>query len=210
MSKSYGQNCTLVFALDLLGERWTLLVIRELLPGPRRFSTLIDNLKGIGPNLLSARLKSLSENGIVERVQMPSCVRGEAWGLTAIGRELEPAVVHLAAWGHRHFPHFARADNHWSPMWNYVASRARFSEKTAERVTARGVFDIDGYVYSVVVDRGDFQFIEGQIPKRDFSVQCSSKEFREYINGKAGTTKFLTNSVEGNQKAFLACLGCFQ
>ena len=73
MSKrSYNQYCAIAYALDVVGERWTLLIVRELLTGPKRFTDLVNNLPGIGTNLLSARLKHLEEWEIIERASLPA------------------------------------------------------------------------------------------------------------------------------------------
>lgn len=92
MKKSYLQYCGLARALDLVGERWTLLLVRELLTGPKRFSQLVAGLEGMGPNLLTARLKSLQQAGIVEKVN-------RTYQLTDFGWGLEKVVFSLAGWG---------------------------------------------------------------------------------------------------------------
>ena len=69
--RSYGQHCTVARALDVVGERWTLLLVRELLTGPKRFKDLLEGLPGIGTNLLAARLKALEEHGALRRAKLP-------------------------------------------------------------------------------------------------------------------------------------------
>lgn len=96
--RSYGQFCGLARALDVVGERWTLLVVRDLLLGPRRFGDLLAALDGIGPNLLTTRLRALEAQGIVERTR-PARAPHDLYQLTARGRALEPAVQALASWG---------------------------------------------------------------------------------------------------------------
>lgn len=98
--RSYRQICGLARALDVVGERWTLLVIRELLLGPKRFGALKDALPGISANLLSARLRSLEEAGIIERVELPAPASGVyAYALTERGEGLRDAAESLALWG---------------------------------------------------------------------------------------------------------------
>ena len=82
----------------MLGERWTLLVVRELLLGPRRFRELLTSLEGIGPNLLTTRLRTLEARGVVERTR-PARAPHDLYRLTARGRALEPALLALASWG---------------------------------------------------------------------------------------------------------------
>ena len=97
--RSYRQICGVAKALDLIGERWTLLIVRELLLGPKRFGVLKDTLPGISANLLSARLKALTEAGIAERVELPAPASVEAYALTERGEELRPMMESLALWG---------------------------------------------------------------------------------------------------------------
>ena len=97
--RHYGQFCGLAAGLDIVGERWTLLIIRELLLAPARFSEIADNLPGIGPNLLSDRLRSLSERGLIEAAPVPGDGRGKQYRLTELGEELREPLLQLARWG---------------------------------------------------------------------------------------------------------------
>ncbi|MDZ7627005.1 MAG: helix-turn-helix domain-containing protein [Parvularculaceae bacterium] len=99
MSRTYNQDCILAYAFDLLGERWTFLVIRELFLGPRRFGDLHAALPGIGTNLLSKRLKELEEAGLIA-----STGEGHSqYRLTDVGEELRPTVRQLMLWSIKYF-----------------------------------------------------------------------------------------------------------
>jgi len=98
-TRTYGQLCGLASALDLLGERWTLLVIRELLRGPKRFGELLQGVDGMGTNLLSSRLKSLEAAGVIERVTLTEPPGAAGYGLTARGSSLQPILEDLSLWG---------------------------------------------------------------------------------------------------------------
>src|SRR6478609_1913478 len=98
-ARTYGQLCGLARALDVLGERWTLLLIRELSRGPKRFRDLLTNLPGIGTNLLTARLKSLESDGVIRRTLLPPPAGVHVYELTARGRALEQPLQQLALWG---------------------------------------------------------------------------------------------------------------
>ena len=102
--KSYNQFCALAYALDVVGERWTLLIIRELLAGPRRFTDLIDGLPGVSTNLLTERLKSLEQRGLVRRRTLPPPAGSTVYELTCIGRGIEQAVLELGRWGSQFLP----------------------------------------------------------------------------------------------------------
>jgi DNA-binding HxlR family transcriptional regulator len=101
MVREYGQYCGLAHALDVIGGRWSLLIVRDLLTGPKRFKDLEDGLPGIPTNVLSARLKELEETGVVRRQLLPRPGRGVGYELTDYGRELEEPLVKLGLWGAR-------------------------------------------------------------------------------------------------------------
>jgi DNA-binding HxlR family transcriptional regulator len=96
-SRSYGQYCGVTTAVELIGERWAMLIVRDLLVGPRRYTDLKQGLPRIPTNILSTRLKELQEGGVVRRVPLLNC--GLVYELTGYGRELEPIVLALGRWG---------------------------------------------------------------------------------------------------------------
>lgn len=97
--RNYGQACSLATALDQIGERWALLVVRELSLGPLRFSDLGRAVGGAPPDVLTRRLRDLEEAGIIERREAGPPVSGTVYELTAIGRELERPMIELGRWG---------------------------------------------------------------------------------------------------------------
>ena len=101
MAKRYEQYCPMAHALDLVGDRWSLLVLRELMHGPKRYTDLVDGLPGIGTNILAARLRDLEKADIVARRTLPPPAASKVYELTDYGRELRPAMRELALWGAR-------------------------------------------------------------------------------------------------------------
>ncbi len=99
MRRSYGQYCGLARALEIVGERWALLIVRDLLVGPRRFGQLQQGLPRIPSNILTTRLRELEEHGVVRRRVLPRPGGGVVYELTEWGRQLEPAVLSLGRWG---------------------------------------------------------------------------------------------------------------
>lgn len=97
--RNYGDSCGIARALDLVGERWTLLVVRELVLGPKRFTDLRAGLPGISADVLSQRLRELEAAGVVARRTVPPPAAARLYDLTAWGRELEPALHALGRWG---------------------------------------------------------------------------------------------------------------
>src|SRR3989304_2598093 len=97
--RSYRQYCGIARALDLVGERWALLVVRELVLGPKRFTDLQNGLPGIGTNILAARLRQLERGGVVRRRTLPPPAASAVYELTGYGRELEEIVLALGRRG---------------------------------------------------------------------------------------------------------------
>src|ERR671937_146723 len=97
--RTYGDRCGIARALDLVGERWALLVVRELLLGPKRFTDLRAGLPHVSPDILAQRLRELEESGIVRRGKLPPPAGSRIYELTARGQELEPVVVALGRFG---------------------------------------------------------------------------------------------------------------
>jgi DNA-binding HxlR family transcriptional regulator len=102
MPRRYGQACPVAKSLDLVGDRWTLLLVRDLLPGPRRFQDLQAGLPGIAPNILSDRLKLMEAHALVSRRFYSDHPPRAEYTLTERGRELGVVVGALATWGARH------------------------------------------------------------------------------------------------------------
>lgn len=102
MRKGYRQACPVAKSLELVGERWTLLIVRDLLPGPSRFQDFQKSLKGIAPNILSERLKLMEEHGLIARRLYSDHPPRAEYLLTDKGRELGLVVGALAQWGSRH------------------------------------------------------------------------------------------------------------
>jgi len=99
--RSYGEACRFAYALDVVGERWALLVVRELLLGPKRFTDLRTGLAHASSNILSERLRDLEQSGVIQRRKLPPPAASTVYELTEWGRELEPIVTKLGAWGAR-------------------------------------------------------------------------------------------------------------
>ena len=101
MSRKYDDPCGIARGLNTIGERWALLVVRELLFGPKRFTDLHNGLPTASQNVLSQRLRELEESGVVRRRRLGPPVATWVYELTAWGRDLEPVLFHLARWGSR-------------------------------------------------------------------------------------------------------------
>jgi DNA-binding HxlR family transcriptional regulator len=101
MSKRYDQYCPLAHALDLVGERWALLIVRELMHGPQRYTDLAEHLPGIGTNILASRLRDLEQSGVVAKRKLPPPAASRVYELTDYGDQLKPVMRELSLWGAR-------------------------------------------------------------------------------------------------------------
>lgn len=146
-SRSYGQFCALARSLDIVGERWTLLIVRELLPGPMHYTQLKTSLKGIATNLLAERLRTMEANGIVERRLEDS---GVAYALTSWGMGLREPMEALGQWG---APLLAtgRGDDAFQPRWLTLALPALLAGATVSSPVELGI-DTDGFLMVLRVD----------------------------------------------------------
>ena len=126
-SRTYGQHCGLAMAMDLLGGRWTLLIVRDLLPGPLRYQDLLDGLPGIATDLLTTRLRSLESAGLVARRSLDAPGRGKVYELTDRGATLRPIVEALALWGGDLLPEPAAPSSYRiDPRWALASMAAAY------------------------------------------------------------------------------------
>ncbi len=124
--KRYGQYCPVAHALDQVGDRWELLVVRELMLGPRRYTDLAEALPGIGSNILASRLRDLENVGVVRKTKLPPPWAVTVYELTEHGRELEPVLRALAGWGARTLGAPDPSD-----CWSMYAVHVRFRPEAA-------------------------------------------------------------------------------
>ncbi|HVF75199.1 MAG TPA: helix-turn-helix domain-containing protein [Acidimicrobiales bacterium] len=166
--KSYRQFCGLARALDRIGDRWTLLVVRELLLGPRPFRALEDGLPGISTAVLARRLAALVSDGLVERSAAPKRSKAVEYRLTEAGRELEPVVLALVKWGGRWMldgPGSDRVDPAWAPL----ALRALI-EGTPARGDGVVHIDVSGCDITIVSRHGRRSVVPGRPEAADAKV----------------------------------------
>jgi len=152
-TKTYDQYCAVARALEVVGERWTILIVRELLTGPKRFTDLRAGLPGIATNLLSDRLEALKERGVLWRVELPPPAASTVYELTERGRELKPVILALADWG---LPLLGepREGDGFRLGWLLLALEDRFDEEAATGLRLTYEFRV-GYetMHATIADR---------------------------------------------------------
>jgi DNA-binding HxlR family transcriptional regulator len=158
--RHYGQFCGLAAGLDIVGERWTLLIIRELLLAPARFSEIADNLPGIGPNLLSDRLRSLSERGVIEAAPVPGDGRGKQYRLTRLGEQLREPLLQLARWG-MSFLSEKDLGGLSRGAWGFLAVQAMIHGQEVPDVVESYEFRLDGDAFHLMLAGGRAHALRG-------------------------------------------------
>ena len=157
--KTYGQFCALARALDHVGDRWTLLIVRELLLGDAGYGDLLAGLAGVPTNLLAERLRDLEADGLVTREASPADRRRVTYRLTPLARGLEPAVRELIVWG-AHWMATGPGDDRFDPRWAALALAALLEGRTPQAsgtVELRfdgGPLTVTSTAEQVVVERG--------------------------------------------------------
>lgn len=150
-ARSYNQFCPLARALDIIGERWTLLIVRELLSGPKRFKDLQDALVGIGTNLLSTRLKDMERNGLVAKKKLPPPGVATVYELTDHGRRLEDTLLSLVRWGTPLLAKSKRPREYFMPHWLLHGMLSAFDPIAAAGVSEAYEFRVDDEVFHIRV-----------------------------------------------------------
>ena len=148
IKRAYHQYCGLASALDVLGERWTLLIVRELLLGPRRYSDLLADLPGLGTNLLADRLKFLVDRGVIRQ-----CEDRPAYELTEAGALLRTVVLDLTRWGFAFTPEQSTVDA-VRPRWGFLAAETMLRPERVGEVDEDYEFHVDGEVFRIEVRAG--------------------------------------------------------
>lgn len=222
MSKrTYGQYCALARAFDVVGERWTPLVLRELAMGPRRYGDLLAGLPGIGTSLLAQRLRELEREGVVRRGFLPPPAARQVYELTEDGHELAAALVPLARWGVKRMG-VRRDDESFSLSWMLL-----FLTAAADTAAAVGVHDVYEFhlddqfqpddqfhpteqVFHVTVDDGRVDARPGPAPRPpDLVIRTDVDAFVAMGGGELDPIEAATSgrmTVEGDGEASRRCI----
>ena len=171
--RSYKQNCALAQASDVIGERWSLLLVRDLLISPRRFGELQNSLRGMGSNLLASRLRELEAAGIVERQQDEQ--QRQLYQLTEAGKSLEPTVLSMVRWGLTYGPRNEKSFYHQDD-WDLLALKALFKENKADDLSVCVQFKTDEFAGWMAIQNHDVRIGLGVIESADLIVSGTIKD----------------------------------
>jgi DNA-binding HxlR family transcriptional regulator len=200
----YQQYCALARALDVAGDRWTLLIVRELAPGPRRFTDLVDGLPGISRALLTERLRDLERDGLIARQELPPPAARQVYELTDDGRDLAHAMAPLIAWGARRIGERKRTES-FRARWPAVAM-----EGLADREAAKGVRETYQYVvgrsaFHFTVDDGSIRLQDGWADDPAVTLTTDEETWADIASGKISGSSATASgalSVAGEPQAF--------
>ncbi len=209
MSKrSYNQYCAVARALDIVGERWTLLIVRELLTGPKRFKDLLEGLPGIGTNLLTARLKYLEGYGVVHRVTLPPPAASRVYELTELGWSLESVITALGRWG-LEFLGTPEQEDDLRPAWAVVAMRSALKQEAALGLQENYEFRIDEEAFHLRVEDGEVEALQGPATvDLDLVVRGDTQAFLALAAGRVEPQAALNSGeirIEGDQDTLGRC-----
>ena len=191
--RTYGQYCGLAHAMELVGERWALLVIRDLLPGPKRFTDLRNGLPRIPTNILSARLKELEASGVVQRRLLPRPQGSVVYELTDYGRELDDVVLRLGLWGARSLGQ-PRPDDIVTTDSLIMALRATFRRDAAAGLRLGYEVRVGDIVVHALVDDGKVEVEQGPLPRPDLVID-TGPELRALLAGELGPSEAVASGA---------------
>jgi DNA-binding HxlR family transcriptional regulator len=207
--RSYGDLCGIARALDFVGERWALLVVRELLLGPKRFTDLRAGLPHVSPNVLAQRLRELEDSGIVKREKLPPPAASQVYELTPWGQELEEVVLSLGRWGARTpIP----PDTEMSVDSYVLALKTLFDPGAADDVDGTYGLRIDDDRFTASVRDGRFEIARGEAVEPKASLATDRATLAELLWGGRSLAEAVRAGdieVEGERRALARFLGLF-
>lgn len=168
--RDYGQYCGFARALEMVGERWAMMIVRDLFVGQKRFTDLHRGLAGIPTNVLTARLKELENAGVIRRRVLPRPERSVVYELTEYGAELEDVVVRLGRWGAKSLGE-PRCDEIVTVDSVIMAMRSTFKPEAARKLRASYELRFGEIVIHAIVRRGTVDVAEGPIPNPDLVIE---------------------------------------
>jgi DNA-binding HxlR family transcriptional regulator len=182
--RTYGDVCGIARALDLVGERWSLMIVRELLLGPKRFTDLRAGLPGVGPDVLSQRMRDLVAEGLAHKRKLPPPSAAQVYELTELGRRLEPVVMALGEFG----SHLAVPTDRELTMSfdaHILSFRTLFAADRADGLTARVELRLDGGpVYRALVEDGELVLEQGDAAAPDVVISGDPGEVLGVAHGR--------------------------
>src|SRR5215204_77674 len=208
--RTYDDGCAAAHALDLVGERWALLVVRELLLGPKRFTDLRAGLPGVSPNVLAQRLRELERAGVVRRGKLPPPAASRVYELTDWGLELEPVIIRLGRWGARS-PSKPR-DAALGIDSLILTFRTMFDPRAADGLRASYQLRLGEDSFHAEVADGGFEVVRGVAERPDAIIEVNPGTLAALVYDGRQLTEALRSGdlkIEGDEAAVARFLGLF-
>jgi DNA-binding HxlR family transcriptional regulator len=208
--RTYGDLCGIARALDVVGERWALLVVRELLLGPKRFTDLRRGLPQIGPDVLSQRLRELEHAGLLRRRTMAPPAGARVYELTERGQELEPVLLALGAWGSA--APVPPGDPQLGVDSMMIALRTLFDADAARELDATFELRLGDQVFRARVAAGHLQLERGESPGPQAMITADPMTLGGVMwqrVGLAEAERAGSMRIEGDRRAAKRFLGLF-
>jgi DNA-binding HxlR family transcriptional regulator len=205
--RKFDQYCPMAHALSLVGERWSLLIVRELLHGPKRYTDLANGLPGIGTNILAARLRDLEQFGVVQKRKLPPPAASTVYELTEYGAGLNEALYALARWGARSLGPPGPEDELY-PEWGVNAFPALFNAEAARGLTETYVLRIEDDVFTARIENGSLETSLGGAEDADVVIELDMETFFALTGGglePSGAIERGRVRIEGDREAFERC-----
>lgn len=210
--RNYNQYCGIAYALDIVGERWTLLIVRELMAGPRRFKDLVDGLPTISTNLLSERLKSLEQQGVIGRRILPPPAASTVYELTALGQTLETMLIELGKWGSQFAPPSPEGVTVLRPGSYALTPKTFFRPEQAQGVNETYTWHIDDEVLEVRIAEGAILLQQGEARKADVVFHTDVLTYLGLLRGQIPPDEAVLRGVirvEGDSDALRRFVSMF-
>jgi DNA-binding HxlR family transcriptional regulator/putative sterol carrier protein len=201
--RSYRQYCALARALDVAGDRWTLLIVRELVPGPRRFTDLLDGLPGISRKLLTERLRALERDDVIGRRELPPSAAHLVYELTRDGRGLATAMTPLIAWGARRIGDRRRGES-FRARWPAVALAGLADRDAAKGVSETYQYVVGGAAFYFTVEDGSIELHDGRATDATVTWTTDDDTWGDVVAGKTSFSSAVAAgalSVSGDPRA---------
>ncbi len=209
--KVFNDPCGTARALDVIGDRWALLIVRELLFGPKRFVDLARGLAPISQNVLSQRLSKLSEAGVLERRTFGPPTSGQAYALTAMGHELHPVMIALGRWGSR-IPIDPAVDADLTTDALILALETTFDPTIAGALTITVQLRLDHDSFLATVADGEFSVRRSEPDQAELSIETTPATLRRLAFARASLGQALSNGevmITGDRRKAQRFLRCF-
>jgi DNA-binding HxlR family transcriptional regulator len=210
MRRTYGDSCGIARALDLIGERWALLVLRELLLGPKRFTDLRAGLPHLSPDVLSQRLRELERAGIVRRRKLAPPAGSRVYELTEWGQELEPVLIELGRWGAR--APFPSAEAELGVDSSILALRTLFDPAAADGLSASYELRLGEQSFHARVADRRFEVVRGAAPEPDATIETDPGTLAALLWHEHPLAEALSSEqvkIGGSRRAVTRFLGLF-